>query len=259
MSDHPIFLQVENLSHTYYSKNGATKALSHVNLTLENGEFGAIIGPSGCGKSTLLDLIGGYIPLQTGQISYPALQTAPSIGYMLQKDHLLEYRNIWQNVTLGLEITKQKTPERLEEVRELMKQYDILTFSGYYPRQLSGGMRQRAALIRTLATKPDFLLLDEPFSALDYQTRLEVSEDICSIIRQKDIPALLVTHDLSEAISIADKIFILGKRPGSIRSVLPIHFEADHPVTPQEARTHPQFPDYFNLIWKELKADDEQT
>ncbi len=258
MSDHPVFLNVENLSHTYYSKNGATKALSQVNLSLKDGEFGAIIGPSGCGKSTLLDLIGGYIPLQSGRISYPELGKPPAIGYMLQKDHLLEYRNILQNVTLGLEISHQKTPERLEETKELMKQYDILSFAGHYPRQLSGGMRQRAALIRTLAIKPDFLLLDEPFSALDYQTRLEVSEDICSIIRARKIPALLVTHDLSEAISIADKIFILGKRPGSVRYTLPIHFEADHPVTPQEARTHPRFPYYFDLIWKELKADDPQ-
>ena len=180
----------------------------------------------------------------------------PSIGYMLQKDHLLEYRTIYKNIILGLEIQHRLTEKNLEYVQKLMYQYDIADFASSYPRELSGGMRQRAALIRTLALKPDFLLLDEPFSALDYQTRLDVSDDIAKIIRQSAVTTLLVTHDLSEAISIADRIIVLGKRPGHIRTIIKIDFESKHQLSSKEARTHPKFQNYFNQIWKELKNNE---
>ena len=234
------FLSVRGLSHTYHTKNGETPALKDIHFDLFTGEFAAIIGPSGCGKSTLLELIAGLIPLQKGSLRYPFLNQPPSIGYMLQKDHLLEYRTIYKNIILGLEI----------------QQYDIADFADSYPRELSGGMRQRAALIRTLALKPDFLLLDEPFSALDYQTRLDVSDDIAKIIRQSGVTTLLVTHDLSEAISISDRIIVLGKRPGHIRSIITIDFGSEHQLSSKEARIHPQFQNYFNQIWKELKHDE---
>ena len=250
------FLSVRNLSYTYHSKSGETHALTDINFDLFPGEFAAIVGPSGCGKSTLLDLIAGFVPVQTGYLLYPSGTFPPSIGYMLQKDHLLEYRTIYKNIILGLEIQHRLTEKNLEYVQKLMRQYDIADFADSYPRELSGGMRQRAALIRTLALKPDFLLLYEPFSALDYQTRLDVSDDIAKIIRQSGVTTLLVTHDLSEAISISDRIIVLGKRPGHIRSIITIDFGSEHQLSSKEARIHPQFQNYFNQIWKELKHDE---
>ena len=251
-----IFLSVKNLSHAYHTKNGETQALHNINFDLFPGEFAAIVGPSGCGKSTLLDLGAGFIPVQTGSLVYPSSERPPAIGYMLQKDHLLEYRTIYKNIILGLEIQHQLTAGNIAYVRSLMEQYDIADFADAHPHELSGGMRQRAALIRTLAGHPSFLLLDEPFSALDYQTRLDVSSDIVNIIREQKVTALLVTHDLSEAISIADRIIILGKRPGSIRSIVTIDFETKHRPSPQKARLHPKFQKYFDQIWKELKSDE---
>lgn len=174
---------------------------------------------------------------------------------MLQKDHLLEYRTVYQNIILGLEIQHRLTKDRTNLVRELMEDYGIADFANAYPRELSGGMRQRAALIRTLAVSPKLLLLDEPFSALDYQTRLEVSEDIGNIIRRRKITSLFVTHDLSEAISIADRIIVLGRRPGYIRKIIPIDFGSDCRLSPHESRLHPKFQEYFDQIWKELKSE----
>ena len=182
-----------------------------------------IVGASGCGKSTLLDLLTGLIPLQKGSVQFSGRNTV--IGYMLQKDHLLEYRTIYQNVILGLEIKHQLTKKNISYVRLLMEKYGILDFANVHPGELSGGMRQRAALIRTLACRPELLLLDEPFSALDYQTRLNVTEDVRRIIREQNITTLLVTHDLSEAISTADRIIVLGKRPGHIQSIIPVDFQ----------------------------------
>lgn len=254
-----VFLSVKNLSHTYHTKIGETIALTDISFDLFSGEFAAIVGPSGCGKSTLLDLVAGFIPIQSGSLFYPSSTRPPTIGYMLQKDHLLEYRTIYKNIILGLEIQHQLTKENIRYVRALMQQYEIADFSNAYPHELSGGMRQRAALIRTLATHPSFLLLDEPFSALDYQTRLDVSSDIGNIIREQGLTALLVTHDLSEAISISDRIIVLGKRPGSIRSIITIDFEMPQRPSPQEARLHPKFQKYFDQIWKELKNSDHSN
>ena len=235
------FLSVRSLSHTYHTNSGETPALRDIHFDLFPGEFAAIVGPSGCGKSTLLELIAGLIPIETGSLLYPACNKTPAIGYMLQKDHLLEYRTIYKNIILGLEIQHRLTEKNLEYVQKLMQQYDIADFADSYPRELSGGMRQRAALIRTLALKPDFLLLDEPFSALDYQTRLDVSDDIAKIIRQSGVTTLLVTHDLSEAISISDRIIVLGKRPGHIRSIIQLILDQNTSFLPKKPAFIPNF------------------
>lgn len=247
-----IFLSVKNLSHAYHTKNGETQALHDINFDLFPGEFAAIVGPSGCGKSTLLDLVAGFIPVQTGSLVYPSSERPPAIGYMLQKDHLLEYRTIYKNIILGLEIQHQLTAENIAYVRSLMEQYDIADFADAHPHELSGGMRQRAALIRTLALKPDLLLLDEPFSALDYQTRLTVCDDICSILRSQKKTAILVTHDLSEAVSAADRILVLSARPGSIRTEIPLDFAGE--TSPIRRRNLPEFSKYFNQVWKEMQS-----
>ena len=174
---------------------------------------------------------------------------------MLQKDHLFEWRTIYSNLKLGLEIQKKDTPENRKHIDELLKSYGLSKFKNAKPSQLSGGMRQRAALIRTLALNPGLLLLDEPFSALDYQTRLSVCDDIASIIKKEHKTAILVTHDLSEAISVADRVIVLTKRPGRIRKIVPIQIDMEE-RTPMKSRNAPEFKDYFNLIWKELNNDD---
>ena len=175
----------------------------------------------------------------------------PRIGYMLQKDHLLEWRTIYQNVTLGLEIRRELTPAKLKYIEEMLCTYGLDKFRNARPSQLSGGMRQRAALIRTLALKPELLLLDEPFSALDYQTRLNVSDDIGRILKKERKPAILVTHDISEAISMADRVIILTKRPATVARIVTIDLGLTD-RTPLSSRNAPQFKSYFNLIWKEL-------
>ena len=239
-------VNMQDISLRYHSINGETIAVSHLNLIVENGEFISIVGPSGCGKSTILSLLAGLLQPSGGTLSING-----TIGYMLQKDHLLQWRSIRQNVLLGLEIQNKLTPENIEYVESLLEQYGLGEFKDHYPWQLSGGMRQRAALIRTLAVKPDILLLDEPFSALDYQTRLSVSDEIGSIIRNTGKTAILVTHDISEAISLADRVIVLTKRPASVKKIFPIRLSLENP-SPLQAREAPEFKDYFNAIWKEL-------
>lgn len=251
-------LSLSHVSYNYHTLQGETNALCDISFQIKKGEFLAIVGPSGCGKSTLLHLIAGLLTPSSGTIQmngFPVLESSSKIGYMLQKDHLLEHRTIWKNMLLGLEIQHRLTRENLERIDHLIEEYGLSDFRNAYPRQLSGGMRQRAALIRTLALAPELLLLDEPFSALDYQTRLKVSNDIGSIIKKQKITTILVTHDLSEAISMADRILILSRRPGRIKQLLPIHF-AVSPTRPEEARNMPEFKDYFNLIWKEIKHEE---
>lgn len=251
-------LEVRDISLTYHSINGEIKALSHISFQLMPGEFLAIVGPSGCGKSTLLNLIAGLLKTKQGEIlmdGIPVSQGNSRIGYMLQKDHLLEWRTIYKNVLLGLEIRKELTPEKLAYVEEMLASYGLDKFRNAKPAELSGGMRQRAALIRTLALKPDLLLLDEPFSALDYQTRLNVSDDIGKILKKAKKPAILVTHDISEAISMADRILILTARPASVKNIVPIHLDIEN-RTPLSSRNAPDFKSYFNLIWKELNGNE---
>lgn len=247
-------LELEHVSYSYHSLDGETRALEDISLTVEPGEFISIVGPSGCGKSTLLSLISGLIMPETGSIRINGTENNAgntNIGYMLQKDHLFEWRTIYSNVTLGLEIQHQMTPERLKNVDHMLETYGLSNFTRQRPSELSGGMRQRAALIRTLALEPDLLLLDEPFSALDYQTRLEVCDDIGTIIKKEKKTAILVTHDLSEAISVGNRVVILSRRPGTIQKIVPISFSIPD-CTPMQSRNAPEFQEYFNTIWKEL-------
>ncbi|HIS56980.1 MAG TPA: ABC transporter ATP-binding protein [Candidatus Fimimorpha excrementavium] len=246
-------LEIKNISYSYQTLEAETMALQDISFTVGEGEFVSIVGPSGCGKSTLLNLICGLAKADTGEILLNGSKidrTSTHIGYMLQKDHLFEWRSVYSNVTLGLELRHSLHEPEKEKVRNMLDTYGLSGFSKSRPSQLSGGMRQRAALIRTLAVEPDILLLDEPFSALDYQTRLEVCDDVWKILKDQKKTALLVTHDLSEAISMSDKIIILSKRPGHIKSILEIHFEEG--LTPLKRRNAVEFPSYFNTIWEEL-------
>lgn len=248
-------LEVNHLSYAYHSVNGETYALSDLSFQVEKGEFIAIVGPSGCGKSTLLSLISGLLHPEKGEIlldGKPVEKTGTDIGYMLQKDHLLEWRSIYQNVILGLEIQHKLTSENKNRVEQMLKDYDLAAFRNAKPSQLSGGMRQRAALIRTLALNPNLLLLDEPFSALDYLTRISVCDDIWKILKKEGKTAILVTHDLSEAISAADRIIVLSARPASIKKIIDIHMNIPE-RTPFLSRNAPEFKEYFNIIWKELE------
>lgn len=247
-------LEIRDVSLSYHTTTGETPALSHLTFHLMPGEFLAVVGPSGCGKSTLLNLICGLLTAEEGSVLMNDTPPSPGdsrIGYMLQKDHLLEWRTIYQNVILGLEIRGTLTREKLNDIEQMLCTYGLDKFRNAHPSQLSGGMRQRAALIRTLALKPDLLLLDEPFSALDYQTRLNVSDDIGRILKKENKPAILVTHDISEAISMADRVVILTKRPATVARIIPIKLDLKD-RTPLASRNAPEFKSYFNLIWKEL-------
>ena len=252
------FLNLTDVRYSYHSPEGETPALSDISVSVKEGEFVAIVGPSGCGKSTLLNLICGLLAPEAGEITLkgnPVLRERERIGYMLQKDHLFEWRSIYRNVILGLEIRRKCTEETLARAEAMLEQYGLAPFRNARPSELSGGMRQRAALIRTLVLEPELLLLDEPFSALDYQTRLTVCDDIATIIRREQKTAILVTHDLSEAISCADRVIVLGKRPARIRAVVPVHFAMEN-RTPFQCRSATEFKEYFNEIWKELNAYD---
>lgn len=250
-------LECRNVCFSYHSLKGETKALDHLSFRLEKGEFTAIVGPSGCGKSTLLSLIAGLIAPQEGEI-FLSNREDTKIGYMLQQDHLLEWRTIWQNVLLGPEITKTLTWEKEALASKLLREYGLDKFKNKRPAELSGGMKQRAALIRTMVMEPSLLLLDEPFSALDYQTRLSVSSDIGNIIRKSGITALLVTHDLSEAISLADRVLVLSGRPATIRKEVPIKLTLQD-STPLGARNAPEFNELFTILWKEISDENKKA
>ena len=249
-------LKVSGVSYSYHTLSGETPALSNITFSVPEGEFLAIVGPSGCGKSTLLSMIASLMEPESGTISIhgaPASMSRQRIGYMLQKDHLFEWRTIYKNVILGLEIQNRMTEKNLEHVEQLLRDYGLDQFQNARPSELSGGMRQRAALIRTLALNPDLLLLDEPFSALDYQTRLQVCDDVYRIIRKEKKTIILVTHDLSEAISMADRVLILSRRPATVQEIVSIHF-VDSGLLPMERRQASEFKQYFNEIWKELNV-----
>jgi NitT/TauT family transport system ATP-binding protein len=248
-------VEVKDLGMKYQSLNGEISAIHNVNLNIEEGEFISIVGPSGCGKSTLLSLISGLIAPTSGSVIINGRKvsgTSREVGYMLQKDYLFEWRTIYENVILGLEITKSLNSKSKNRVLHLLKTYGLDEFKDKYPSQLSGGMRQRAALIRTLATDPKILLLDEAFSALDYQTRLAVAEDIYEIIKKENKTAILVTHDISESISMADRVIVLSKRPATIKNIHEIKLSCGEKRSPLCSREAPEFRYYFNKIWKEL-------
>lgn len=251
-------LEVKNISKKYQNKKGEILALKNVNFRVKKGEFVSIIGPSGCGKSTLLSIIAGLEEKTTGEIYIEGEKVngiSSKIGYMLQRDCLLEWRNILSNTMFGLEVKGKKDNVNKEYVLELLKKYNLYEFKDKYPSELSGGMRQRVALIRTLAVKPKILLLDEAFSALDYQTRIMVTNDIYSILRKEKITAIIVTHDISEAISMSDRVLVLSKRPGTIKDIHKINFGIEN-RTPINCRESPKFSQYFNTLWKELGVDE---
>jgi len=246
-------LKFEEVGLTYQAKSGEVEALCHINFSVNDGELVSIIGPSGCGKTTILSLIAGLVKPTKGKIMLNGKEKygdASGVGYMLQRDSLLDWRTIYSNTLLGLEFCGKLGENYVENVGKLLKTYGLWDFRDKYPRELSGGMRQRVALIRTLATKPDILLLDEAFSALDYQTRLLVADDVYSILRKENKSAIMVTHDIAEGISMADRVIVLSKRPGTISQNIKLCFNKDD--TPLERRSQPVFQEYFNKIWKEL-------
>lgn len=242
-------LTINNVSKSFYTKLGELEVINNLNLELNSGEIIAIVGPSGSGKSTILNLISGLLKPNEGKINVYG-----NLGYMFQKDQLFEWRTVWKNILIGLEIRRQITEERKKEIEEMLKKYDLADFVNNYPHELSGGMRQRIALIRTLALKPNILLLDEPFSALDYQTRIKVSDDVYNIIRNEKLSAILVTHDISEAIAMADRVIVLSKRPATLKGNHIIEMQEER-VTPLLKRKDPNFRMYFDEIWSELNEE----
>ena len=244
-------VDVKNLTKNFYNKDGEIQVLNDINFSLNEGEILTLLGPSGSGKSTILNILTELLKPTSGKVNITG-----NIGYMFQKDHLLEWRTIMDNILIGLEIQKKKTPEAISRIERLLKTYGLWDFRNMYPKELSGGMRQRVALIRTLAVNPDILLLDEPFSALDYQTRILVSDDVYKIIRNEGKSAILVTHDISEAISMSDKIAVLSKRPATIKSIYTIDLKISGERTPIISRSAENFKDYFNILWKEIGSSE---
>lgn len=241
-------LEINNISKTFNTLNGEINAIKSISFDVNNEQFIAIVGSSGCGKSTLLNIISGLLEKTNGTIKF--YKENPIIGYMLQEDALLPYLNILDNATLGLSLKKIKTKENIEYTKILLETYGLKDFIYKYPKELSGGMKQRVALIRTLAIKPDILLLDEPFSALDYQSRLSVSEDVYNIIKKEKKTVIMITHDIAEAISLSDKIIVLSKRPSIVKKIYDIKME--NKSTPINNRTCKEFSDYYDKIWRDL-------
>lgn len=241
-------LEINNISKTFNTLNGEINAIKSISFDVNNEQFIAIVGSSGCGKSTLLNIISGLLEKTNGTINF--YKENPIIGYMLQEDALLPYLNILDNATLGLSLKKIKTKENIEYTKRLLETYGLKDFIYKYPKELSGGMKQRVALIRTLAIKPDILLLDEPFSALDYQSRLSVSEDVYNIIKKEKKTVIMITHDIAEAISLSDKIIVLSKRPSIVKKIYDIKME--NKSTPINNRTCKEFSDYYDKIWRDL-------
>lgn len=239
-------LTFNSIKHVYHTRRGEVVALDNLTFSLSAGEFVAIIGPSGCGKSTILSLAAGLLSPSAG-----TLFCEGSVGYMLQRDELFPWRTIEKNILLPLEVKKRNTPIYRKRALALAEKYGLSEFLKSYPAQLSGGMRQRAALIRTLASDPELLLLDEPFSALDYQTRLNVTSDVSDIIRSEQKTALLITHDISEAISLADRILVLSQRPAHVAHSHKLDFTENDPLKRREA---PTFSTWFELLWRELNG-----
>lgn len=251
-----IVVEINSIGMTYHTLEGETEAIKDINLNILEGEIVGIVGPSGCGKSTLLSIIAGLIEPTSGSVLVNGEKVNKSnrnTGYMFQKDQLLEWRTILENVVLGLEIRGKLHHDDYKLAEELLKNYGLGEFIDSYPSQLSGGMRQRVALIRTLLLEPDLLLLDEPFSALDYQTRLAIADEIGIILKKERKTGLLVTHDIAEAISLSDRVVILSNRPSTIKEVIYINLSCPEGCrTPLKCREAPEFRYYFNKIWKEL-------
>lgn len=241
-------LEIKNLSKIYHTNKSEIPAIENLNLNIKDGEFVAIVGPSGCGKTTLLSILCGLENKTSGEILFPKKELR--MGYMLQNDTLFPWLNILDNCLLGLRIKGEVNSENIERVKKLLDTYGLKEFIFKYPRNLSGGMRQRVALIRTLAINPDILLLDEPFSALDYQTRLAVSDDVWKIIKKEGKTTIMITHDVAEAISMADRVVVLSNRPSRVKKIYNI--EMKNKSTPIKNRNLEEFKDYYDKIWKEI-------
>jgi len=249
-------IELKDVGLSYFTPKQETEALRGVNLSIGHGEFISIVGPSGCGKSTLLSLVSGMLKPTKGSVLIDGEEvagTSRKVGYMLQHDHLFEWRNVFSNLLVGAEIRKMDLNRAKRKASELLERYGLGEFAQHGPSQLSGGMRQRVALIRTLVAEPDILLLDEPFSALDYQTRLKLSDEVFHIIKDQGKTAVLVTHDLSEAISMADRVMVMSNRPSTISSMHDIRFEEGGVLSPWKKREAGLYNRYFNAIWKELE------
>lgn len=243
----------------YHTVDGVTEALKDINFTVEKGEFISIIGPSGCGKSTLLNIISGILKPSSGEVVYndPSIKNnLDKMGYMFQKDFLFPWLTVKENVMLGLKLKKVYTKENIEFAHKLLKNYGLEKFQNHKPTELSGGMRQRVALIRTLVLKPEVLLLDEPFSALDYQSRLNVTDDVYEIIKREKKTAIMVTHDLGEAITMSNRVIILSSRPATIKKDVKIVFERDE-LKPFDKREEKEYNKYFKELWGELEDANE--
>ncbi len=241
-------LTIKKLSKIYHTNKSEIPAIKDLNLNIKEGEFVAIVGPSGCGKTTLLSILCSLEEKSQGEIIYT--QGKQKMGYMLQNDTLFPWLNILDNTLLGLKVEKNITKENIQKVTKLLETYGLKDFIKKYPNNLSGGMRQRVALIRTLATNPDILLLDEPFSALDYQTRLAVSDDVWKIIKKEKKTTIMITHDIAEAISMADRIIVLTNRPSKVKSIYTI--EMKNKQNPINNRKQKEFQYYYDKIWKDI-------
>lgn len=253
-----MILQLQDLSFTYHSKDTETKALDKMSFSVEEGEFFGIVGPSGCGKTTILNLLAGIEKPSEGKITLrgkPLEESGNKIALMPQRDQLFEWRTIEKNVFLGLEIMKKNTAENRKHGLDLLTKYGLGEFVSKHPSELSGGMRQRVALIRTLVSDPDVLLLDEPFSALDFQTRLNVCNDVHSIIKQEGKTAILVSHDINESISLCDRILVLSARPARVIAETVINI--DKKLTPLQRRECTDFSKYFEKIWRLLEGTND--
>ena len=247
-------LELKDITLNYHTLKDETKALENITMYVDTKEFISIVGPSGCGKTTLLSIIAGILKPSGGTVTLngkPISETKNQIGYMFQRDHLFEWRTVLQNIKLGLEITHNKDPKNNEYLHELINKYGLSEFIGKYPHHLSGGMRQRVALIRTLVLRPEILLLDEPFGALDHQTRKTVIQDVSSIITREQKTSILVTHDLSEAASLSDRIIVLSKRPSVVKAV----FKTNLRIIPniEERKRTDEYKQVIDDIWKELE------
>lgn len=252
------FLSARHINYSYQTLDNEIQAIKDLTFSVKEKSFASIVGPSGCGKTTILSLIAGLLTPSSGEILIDGVKAGKNnnVGYMFQRDQLFEWRTVWQNVTLGLELQKKnKDQEKLFRAEELLKKYDLYNFKNKKPRTLSGGMRQRVALIRTLMLEPKLLLLDEPFSALDFQTRLVVCDDVYQIIKQEEKTALLVSHDISEALSMSDRIIVLSNRPATVKQIVDLNFSGSLPL---EKREDSNFGKYFEFIWRNLTNDDQR-
>lgn len=255
MWSNPV-IAFDRVTKTFITRDGVNQAVEDITFTVGDGEFVSLLGPSGCGKSTLLSMLSGLFPPTKGSIKVKNQEVAgptQEIGYMLQQDYLLEWRTIRENIILGLEIQGSLNEETEKKTLRLLSEMGLISFKDHYPNQLSGGMRQRVALVRTLATNPDILLLDEPFSALDFQTKLRLEDLVVDTLKRKKKTAVLVTHDISEAIAMSDRIIILSSGPGRIRSIIDIP-ESLRRSLPFHSREMPEFQSYFQMVWKELNV-----